>query len=99
MFKAGSTVPAKFQLKDAAGNVVQSATLPIWLTPQRGGAMSAPVSESVYADTPTSGGAFAWDGSQYQYNWSTKGLAAGYWYKVQAQLSDGQVVSVVIGLR
>ena len=33
VFKAGSTVPVKFQLKNAAGSVVQSATAPVWLTP------------------------------------------------------------------
>jgi hypothetical protein len=32
-FKGGSTVPVKFQLKDANGMVVQSAGLPMWVTP------------------------------------------------------------------
>ena len=36
MFKAGSTVPVKFQLKNAAGTVVQPASAPDWITPVKG---------------------------------------------------------------
>jgi hypothetical protein len=36
IFKGGSTVPVKFQLKDANGNVVQTTSLPLWLTPVKG---------------------------------------------------------------
>jgi MBG domain (YGX type) len=99
VFKAGSTVPAKFQLKRADGTVVQAATPPVWLTPVKGNAMSSPVDETVYADPASSGSSFAWDGTQYQYNWSTKGLAAGYWYKICARFDDGQTQCVNIGLR
>jgi hypothetical protein len=99
VFKAGSTVPVKFQLKDAAGNVVQAATLPAWAVPAKGGVASAAVDEAVYADLPTSGGSFRWDGSQYIYNWSTKGLQAGYYYRVGWTLPDGESGSVVIALR
>jgi hypothetical protein len=31
---------------------------------------------------------YAWDGSQYHYNWSTKGLTAGE-YRIYANLADG----------
>jgi hypothetical protein len=40
VFKAGSTIPVKFQLKNAAGTAVQSATAPVWLTPVLGAKMS-----------------------------------------------------------
>jgi hypothetical protein len=99
VFKAGSTVPVKFQLKNAAGAVVQSATLPLWLSPEKGSVMSAPVDESVYTDPASSGSNYSWDGSQYKYNWSTKGLQSGYWYRIYAKLSDGTTQSVVIGLK
>ena len=36
--------------------------------------------------TPAS--TYAWDGSQYHYNWSTKGLTAGE-YRIYANLADG----------
>jgi hypothetical protein len=99
VFKAGSTVPAKLQLKRADGTVVQAATAPVWLTPIKGGAMTSPVDESLYTDTPTAGSSFVWDGTQYQYNWNTKGFTAGYWYQICAKLDDGQKVCVNIGLK
>jgi hypothetical protein len=43
VFKAGSNVPVKFQLKNASGSVVQAASAPAWVTPVKGAAMSAPV--------------------------------------------------------
>jgi hypothetical protein len=99
VFKGGSTVPVKFQIKKADGTVVQSATAPLWSTPQLLGAMSTSVDELVYSDPASSGNTFKWDGTQYGYNWSTKGVAAGNWYRISAQLDDGTVQSVVIGLR
>ncbi|MDP2665480.1 MAG: PxKF domain-containing protein, partial [bacterium] len=84
VFKGGSTVPVKFQLKDVNGTPVKATTAPVWLSPQAG------ISDGVYK----------WDSSaqQYVYNWSTKGLAAG-WYKISAQLDDGNIYSVTIGLK
>lgn len=99
VFKAGSTIPVKLQLKKADGTVVQAATPPLWLSPQKGSAMNVSVDESFYTDPATSGNTFVWEGTQYHYNWSTKGLQAGFWYRIYAQLDDGTVRSVVIGLR
>ncbi len=101
VFKAGSTVPVKFQLKNSDGTIVQAPIIPTWLTPQMGSAMSASVGESVYGDTGTSGTSYRWDSisQQYIYNWSTKGLASGFWYRIYAKLDDGNTYSVVIGLR
>ena len=101
VFKAGSTVPVKFQLKNLDGVVTQATSAPIWLTPQEGSTMNASVDESVYGDLGTSGTDFKWDGNskQYSYNWSTKGLASGYWYKISIKLDDGYIYSVTIGLR
>jgi hypothetical protein len=99
IFKAGSTVPVKFVLKDVDGNVVVADTLPAWATPVKVGPLSAGVDESVYTDAPTSGGTFVWDGNQYHYNWSTKGLQAGFIYKVSVVLDDGTTQSAYVGLR
>jgi pimeloyl-ACP methyl ester carboxylesterase len=101
VFKAGSTVPVKFQLKKTDGTPIQATTTPIWLTPQKGVAMSAPVGESIYSDPGTTGSVFKWDpaAQQYLYNWSTKGLAAGYWYRIYVKLDDGNTYSVTIGLK
>jgi hypothetical protein len=63
--------------------------------------MSVSVDESSYSDPATSGIFFRWDNitQQYVYNWSTKGLATGYWYRIYAKLEDGTIQSVVVGLR
>ena len=63
--------------------------------------MSATVDESAYADSGTNGITFKWDSTsqQYVYNWSTKGLATGWWYKIFAKLDDDTVQSVVVGIR
>jgi hypothetical protein len=101
VFKGGSTVPVKFQLKNANGTSVQSVTAPVWLTPQKGSIMSASIDESTYSDPATSGSIFKWDSAsqQYIYNWSTKGLTTGYWYRIYTKLEDGTTQSVVVGLR
>jgi hypothetical protein len=101
VFKSGSTVPVKFQLKKYDGTIVQAKELPVWLTPQKGSTMSASVDESVYSDPGTSGNVFKWDSTsqQYVYNWSTKGLSSGYWYKIYVKLDDGNTYSVTIGLK
>ena len=99
VFKAGSTVPVKFQLKNAAGVAVQSASAPVWLTPVKGSAMSVPVDESVYTASADSGLAFRYDATagQYIYNWKT-GLGGNYW-RIGVTLDDGQTYYVNIGLR
>jgi hypothetical protein len=40
---------------------------------------------------------YTWDGSQYHYNWSTKGLAKGE-YRIYANLADGTKQAVNICL-
>jgi hypothetical protein len=101
VFKGGSTVPVKFQLKNLDGTIVQASSIPAWLTPQRGSMMSASIDESTYSLPATTGTEFKWDptSQQYIYNWSTKGLASGYWYKLSMKLDDGNVYSVTVGLK
>ncbi|MFN2489221.1 MAG: OmpL47-type beta-barrel domain-containing protein [Actinomycetota bacterium] len=101
IFKAGSTVPVKFQLKRSDGSVVQANSAPAWLTPAKGSATTAAVDESVYSAATTSGDTYRWDATaqQYIYNWSTKGFTAGYYYRVGVKLDDGQTYYVNIGVR
>lgn len=101
VFKGGSTIPVKFQLKKSDGTLVQSATAPVWLAPQPGASMSASVDEPVYSAPATTGSVYKWDSiaQQYVYNWNTKGLATARWYQVSAQLDDGNTYSVTVGLK
>ena len=83
------TIPAKFVLKNAAGAVVRQATDPTFSRSGNLGACdntAAPDTTEVV--TPDAGVTFAWDGSQYHYTWSTKGLTAGE-YRINAKLADG----------
>ena len=99
VFNAGQTIPMKFQLKNAAGQVVQTGRAPVWLAPVKGGATSAVVNESAYAGTGTAGGTYAWDGTQYQYNWKTDKSQAGSYWRVGVALDDGQTYFVTVALR
>jgi len=98
VFKSGSTVPVKFQLKDATGAAVQAAAVPLWVTPVKTGTMTQPVDEQVYTDPPTSGQTFRWDGSQYVYNWQSPKDPGGL-YRLCAKFDDGQTQCVNIGLK
>lgn len=61
VFKGGRTIPVKFQLKNASGTSVQSSLAPLWLTPQKGNAMSSAVDESVFSQPSSFGTAFRYD--------------------------------------
>jgi hypothetical protein len=97
-FKAGQTIPAKFVLKNAAGTAVQQTGIPTFTRTGLLGACDSaaaleypePVSASVVPQ-------YTWDGAQYHYNWSTKGLPAGL-YRIFANLEDGTAHSVDICL-
>ncbi len=101
VFKGGSTIPVKFQLKNSNGTPVQSSTSPQWLTPQKLNALTATTTELLYTDPAHTGTTYAWDTTdkQYHYNWKTKEVTPGYWYRIFAKLDDGTVQSVIVGLR
>ncbi len=93
-FKLGQTVPLKFKLKDVNGVVVTQAAAPTFKATRIGGCIGDTVLETVGTVSPNSGSTFAWDGAQYHYNWSTKGLESGLW-RVRAQLADGNTGAYV----
>ena len=96
VFNSGSTVPLKFQLRDFNGVLVTTLA-----------AVSAIQVAPVNADG-TFGTAFSAgspgaamlrnDGTQYIFNWQTKGLAAGS-YVILLQLNDGTTKTQVVQLR
>jgi large repetitive protein len=88
----------KFVLKDAAGNVVQQSVNPTFSKTFLGASCGQTVVDSVDATVgPDPSTVYTWDGSQYHYNWSTKGLQGGE-YRIYANLADGQKVAVNICL-
>lgn len=99
VFKAGSTVPAKFRLTDATGKVVLANSAPVWLNPVKGSSIALPVDESVYGAAGTTGSVFTWTDGQYQFNWNTAKDTAGYYWRIGVRLDDGTDQVVNIGLR
>ena len=101
IFKGGSTVPVKLRLRSANGTVVQTNTLPVWLVPTGGSPLTAPVDETVYTASPTSGGTYRWDSvdQQYIYNWGTSKAQANRFWRIGVMLDDGNTYYVNIGLR
>jgi hypothetical protein len=89
-FKLGSTIPVKFQIKNAAGTSLQQAVLPSFdRTGYRGTCDSATTTEPL-ADVPLSTGTtYRWDTNQYIYNFSTKGISQAGEYRIYAKLADG----------
>ena len=89
-FRLGQTIPAKFVLKDASGAVVQQSPNPTFSHSNRLGSCDVFVADETITEvvTPNAGNTFAWSGTQYHYNWSTKGLQAGE-YRIYANLADG----------
>lgn len=99
IFKGGSTVPVKFQLKDASGNIIQSTTPPQWITPQQGSALADSINETDFTDPTDSGTTYNWDGDKYYYNRKIKDIPSGYHWLIGARLDDGQIYTVNIGMR
>jgi hypothetical protein len=100
MFKAGSTVPVKYQVKKADGTVVQGSP-GSWIVPAKGAVSFAPLSDDGASLAADSGSAYRWDSvdRQYIYNWGTAKTDANKQFTIGVKLDDGQVYSAVIGLR
>ena len=99
IFIGGSTVPARFRLRDAAGNVVQAASPPLWLTPQQGAPLSGRIDERFFLRPGSSGTTYDLFLRLYYFNWKTTRSAAGFYWRIGVTLDDGQTYTVDIGLR
>jgi hypothetical protein len=99
VFKAGSTVPVKFQLTDANGAFVTNAVATIKYAKFANNVWGDEI-EAVSTAAATTGNLFRYDttNNQYIFNLSTKGLTTGT-YKVTISLSDGTAQTVEFGLK
>lgn len=99
VFKQGSTIPVKFQLKNANGEFVTNAEAHISVT--KVGAEPSVANEAVSTSAASTGDLFRYDVSanQYIFNLSTKPLASGSKYQITVSLNDGTSYSVIIGLK
>ena len=89
--QVGRTVPMRFQLTDALGNFISTATARVWVDSQ-----TNPGKSNGSANT---GNYFRFDPSsnQYLFNLSTTGMTTGS-HTVYITLGDGTIHTIVIGL-
>jgi hypothetical protein len=98
-FKLGQTIPVKFDLKNAAGQIVQQTEDPTFKRSANLGACDKTASlETQISPTSDPGISYTYTGGHYQYNWSTKGSLTAGEYRIFANLADGTSQSVYICL-
>jgi len=99
VFKLGSTVPVKFQLRDANGAFVTNAVAKIYVAKMSNG-IDGTDFEAVSTSAATTGILFRYDftDNQYIFNLSTKNLLKGTW-QIKVLLDDGETYNVNICLR
>jgi uncharacterized delta-60 repeat protein len=81
------TIPIQFQLTDASGKVINSLSAVSSLQIQALDVKGNPVG-SPFNPTGTGGTSLNYGAGQYQFNWQTKGLAAGS-YQIVLKFADG----------
>lgn len=99
VFKAKSTIPVKFQLKDADGNYVGNAAAELYIADMSNGIAGAEFM-AVSDFTDESKNLFRYDSqdNQYIFNLNTKKLASGT-YELRIKLDDGTTKIATIVLR
>ncbi len=101
VFKAGSTVPAKFRVCDANGYSVGTPGVVSMfkLVTMIAGTASTSVNEDVISTTPDP--YFRWDetAQQWIFNISTKGMAKNMTYVYLITLNDGSTIQFQFGLK
>jgi hypothetical protein len=96
VFAVNRTIPIKFTLSDANGNAITSlsavTSLQIQALDVNGNPAGAP-----FTPASTNSQGLQYNGGQYQFNWQTKGLAAGS-YQIVLKLADGTTQTKTIQL-
>jgi hypothetical protein len=95
-YQLGRVLPIKFQLTDFAGNPITALAAVQSIQVQQVTVSGQPLGA---AFTPSSPGntSLQNDGTQYHFNWQTKGLTAGF-YDILVTLQDGSVQTIEIQL-
>jgi hypothetical protein len=99
IFKLGSTVPIKFQLKDLQGNFITDAKV-ILNTAKLTSSVFGSEVEAISTAAATTGNLFRYDpaSNQYIFNLSTKGLSKGT-YQLKVTIDDSIIKTVAISLK
>jgi alpha-galactosidase len=99
IFKLGSTIPVKFQLKDAKDACVADATAKLYIAKVVDNKVG-PENPATSTSAASEENKFRYDSAsnQYIFNLSTMGLTAGT-YQIRIDLADGTINTVAIELR
>ncbi len=99
IFKLGSTIHVKFQLKDVNGSYISNAVAKIYVAKISGGMVGTEM-EANSTSNATTGNLFRYDSTsnQYIFNLATKTLSTGTW-QIRIELDDGTSKYVTISLR
>ncbi len=95
-FAVNRTIPIKFSLSDYNGTAISSLSAVTSLQIQALDANGNPVG-APFNPTSTNNQGLQYSGGQYQFNWQTKGLAAGS-YEIVLKLADGTTQTKTIKL-
>jgi hypothetical protein len=98
-YKAGSTIPVKFQLKDVSGKYISNAIATMMYAKINNNVVDNEV-EAISTSATSSGNQFRYDSTanQYIFNLSTKGMATGT-YQITITLNDGTTYSAQFSLK
>jgi hypothetical protein len=98
-YKAGSTIPVKFQLKDVSGKYISNAIATIMYAKVNNNVVGSDV-VAISTSAATTGNQFRYDSTanQYIFNLSTKGMSTGL-YQITITLNDGTTKSVQFSLK
>lgn len=99
VFKAGSTIPVKFNLKNVSGAFVSTAVSSITYVKTSDKTLGTEL-EAISTSNATTGNLFRYDSTsnQYIFNFSTKGLTAGT-YRFTIKLDDTSSYTVQVSLK
>ncbi len=96
-FNLGRTIPVKFQLWDANGNYISTATARIYLAKVTNGVAGNEI-EGVSSGNANTGNLFRNADNQYIFNLATKSLSTGTW-QIRIELDDSTSKYATIGLK
>lgn len=99
IFRLGSTVAVKFQLKDVSGSYITTAVARIYLAKITDNVIGTE-EEAVSTSAASTGNQFRYDSTdnQYIFNLSTKNMSSGTW-QIRIELSDGSSKVAIISIR
>ncbi len=96
LFKLGSTIPVEFRLTGASAGITNAVATLSWT--KVSSTITGTDLETVSSCSASTGDTFRYEGGEYVFNLSTKGLSTGTW-SLSINLGDGVTRTVDISLK